>query len=172
VAPEDARNIVVFTHSLQDKLVTWAVQAFVPARARARLSWGSGVAHFAIGTGASLLPGASFWAVTRAAAWTAVFPVLRVDSADGKLRAVLFDYACHKHALTPNHFRPLRRLRGICAAYIQERFPGAAKRLFMIGCGLRRQSVSARHDGKRAPKLGATLGREVAPHFGMLRCGR
>ena len=47
VAPEDARNIVAFTHSLQDKLVDVAVQALSRLEP-ARLSWGSGVAHLAM----------------------------------------------------------------------------------------------------------------------------
>src|SRR2546426_8518145 len=47
VAPEDARNIVGYTHSLQDKLVDVAAQALSRLEP-AQLSWGSGVAHFAM----------------------------------------------------------------------------------------------------------------------------
>src|SRR2546423_1063307 len=47
VRPEDARNIVGYTRSLQDKLVDAVVQALSRLKP-ARLSWGSGVAHFAM----------------------------------------------------------------------------------------------------------------------------
>ena len=61
-------------------------------------------------------------------------PVLRVDSADGKLRAVLFDYACHNTTLTQTNFSLCGDYSGFAQAYIQERFPGA-QAMFMIGCG-------------------------------------
>ena len=44
---EDARNVVVYTRSLQDKLVEVATQALSQLEP-AQLSWGSGVAHFAM----------------------------------------------------------------------------------------------------------------------------
>ena len=47
VAPEDARNIVAYTRSLQDKLVQVATQALSRLEP-AQLSWSSGVAHFAM----------------------------------------------------------------------------------------------------------------------------
>ena len=59
-------------------------------------------------------------------------PVLRVEGADGKLRAVLFGYACHNTTLA------LYQFSGDYAGYAQHYFeadhPGAVA-LFMVGCG-------------------------------------
>ncbi len=59
-------------------------------------------------------------------------PVLRVEDADGKLRAVLFGYACHNTTLSFYEFC------GDYAGYAQEYFeaehPGVTA-LFMLGCG-------------------------------------
>lgn len=59
-------------------------------------------------------------------------PVLRVDGADGKLRAVLFGYACHNTTVA------LYQLCGDYAGYAQQYFeaahPGVVG-LFMQGCG-------------------------------------
>jgi hypothetical protein len=59
-------------------------------------------------------------------------PVLRVEGADGKLRAVLFGYACHNTTLA------LYQFSGDYAGYAQQYFeadhPGVAA-LFMLGCG-------------------------------------
>ncbi|MEQ2010359.1 MAG: neutral/alkaline non-lysosomal ceramidase N-terminal domain-containing protein [Limisphaerales bacterium] len=59
-------------------------------------------------------------------------PVLRVEGADGKLRAVLFGYACHNTTLA------LYQFSGDYAGYAQQYFeadhPGVVA-LFMLGCG-------------------------------------
>src|SRR5437667_4366575 len=86
VAPEDARNIVAFTRSLQDKLVDVAAQALSRLEP-ARLSWGSGVAHFAMNR-PEFTPRGVILGVNPRGPVDRSVPVLRVDSADGKLRAV------------------------------------------------------------------------------------
>jgi len=59
-------------------------------------------------------------------------PVLRVEGADGKMRAVLFGYACHNTTLA------LYQFSGDYAGYAQQYFeadhPGVTA-LFMLGCG-------------------------------------
>ena len=59
-------------------------------------------------------------------------PVLRVDGTDGKLRAVLFGYACHNTTLA------LYQICGDYAGFAQQYFEAAnpgATALFMQGCG-------------------------------------
>ncbi|MEO8425761.1 MAG: neutral/alkaline non-lysosomal ceramidase N-terminal domain-containing protein [Verrucomicrobiota bacterium] len=59
-------------------------------------------------------------------------PVLRVEDADGKLRAVLFGYACHNTTLA------LYQFCGDYAGYAQQYFESAnvgVTALFMQGCG-------------------------------------
>lgn len=59
-------------------------------------------------------------------------PVLKVSGDDGKLRAVLFGYACHNTTLAFNQF--CADYAGFAQQYIQEKHPEATA-LFLMGCG-------------------------------------
>jgi len=59
-------------------------------------------------------------------------PVLRVTGEDGKLRAVLFGYACHNTTLALYDWNA--DYAGYAQEYIQEAHPGAIA-LFLMGCG-------------------------------------
>lgn len=61
-------------------------------------------------------------------------PVLKVQGSDGKLRAVLFSYACHNTTLGPNFYQAHGDYSGVAQAQLEESFPGA-KALFLSGCG-------------------------------------
>jgi neutral ceramidase len=61
-------------------------------------------------------------------------PVLRVDDANGKLRAVLFGYACHNTTLTQTSYVFCGDYAGFAQQYLEEDHPGAVA-LFMTGCG-------------------------------------
>ena len=157
VAPEDARNIVAYTSSLQDKLVDVAAQALSRLEP-ARLSWGSGVAHFAMNR-REFTPRGVILGVNPRGLVDRSVPVLRVDSADGKLRAVLFDYACHNTTLTQTNFNLCGDYAGFAQSHIQEKYPGA-QAMFMIGCG-GDANPYPRGTMDNSRELGAILGREV-----------
>lgn len=59
-------------------------------------------------------------------------PVLRVDSTDGKLRAVLFGYACHNTTL--GFFQFCGDYAGYAQEYFEADHPGVTA-LFLMGCG-------------------------------------
>lgn len=59
-------------------------------------------------------------------------PVLRVDDLKGKLRAVVFGYACHNTTLSGLQLNG--DYAGFAQACLEEAHPGATA-LFMIGCG-------------------------------------
>jgi hypothetical protein len=59
-------------------------------------------------------------------------PVLRVDGEDGKLRAVLFGYACHKTSLALYKWNA--EYAGYAQEFVQANHPGTVA-LFMMGCG-------------------------------------
>jgi len=59
-------------------------------------------------------------------------PVLRVDGPDGKLRALLFGYACHNTTL--DFYQFCGDYAGFAQQYLEEAHPGVAA-MFMIGCG-------------------------------------
>ena len=59
-------------------------------------------------------------------------PVLRIDSPDGKLRAVMFGYACHCTTMSFNKF--CGDYAGFAQEYVQQAHPDATA-LFIAGCG-------------------------------------
>lgn len=59
-------------------------------------------------------------------------PVLRIDSPEGKLRAVLFGYACH--ATTLSLYDYCGDYPGFAKEYVEQRYPGTTA-LFLAGCG-------------------------------------
>jgi hypothetical protein len=59
-------------------------------------------------------------------------PVLRIDGPDGKLRAVLFGYACHNTTLSFYEF--CGDYAGYAQEYLEQARPGTTA-LFMSGCG-------------------------------------
>jgi hypothetical protein len=58
-------------------------------------------------------------------------PVLKVEGIDGKVRAILFGYACHPITLDANEFNA--DYPGYAQEYIEKDFPGAIA-MFMQGC--------------------------------------
>jgi neutral ceramidase len=59
-------------------------------------------------------------------------PVLRIDGQDGKLRAVLFGYACHNTTLSGYEF--CGDYAGFAQEYVEQAHPGTTA-MFMAGCG-------------------------------------
>lgn len=59
-------------------------------------------------------------------------PVLRVEDAKGKVRALLFGYACHNTTLALQQFSG--DYAGYAQEYLQEAHPGVTA-LFLMGCG-------------------------------------
>lgn len=59
-------------------------------------------------------------------------PVLRVDTPDGKLKAVLFGYACH--CTTLSFYQFCGDYAGFAQQYIEQAHPGTTA-LFITGCG-------------------------------------
>ncbi len=59
-------------------------------------------------------------------------PVLRVDNAEGKLKAVLFGYACHNTSV--GYLRWLGDYAGFAQQYFEADHPGVTA-MFLMGCG-------------------------------------
>jgi len=59
-------------------------------------------------------------------------PVLRIDDPEGKLRAVLFGYACH--CTTLSFYQYCGDYAGFAQEYIEQAHPGTTA-MFMAGCG-------------------------------------
>jgi len=61
-------------------------------------------------------------------------PVLRVLSADGKVRAVLFGYACHPTTVNALHYKVGTDYPGFARDWIAAAYPGCTP-VFLQGCG-------------------------------------
>jgi hypothetical protein len=127
---EQWQDIDDYTHQLQG----WMVQTIEAALADlkpARLAHGKGTARFAANRRKPTPRGIVNDLNPRGPVDHDV-PVLRIDTPDGKLRAVVFGYACHNTTLS------FARWCGDYAGYAQEdlekKYPGASA-LFWIGCG-------------------------------------
>ena len=102
-------------------------------------------------------------------------PVLRVDSPDGQLRALVFGCACHNTTLTGKHYELSGDYAGFAQQYVEGQHPGV-QAMFMIGCGgsanpYPRGTVEAARQNGRS--LGAEVCRvsaeKLAPVRGPLR---
>ena len=100
-------------------------------------------------------------------------PVLRVERADGKLRAVLFGYACHNTTLGLYQF--CGDYAGFAQQYVEEAHPGVTA-LFTIGCGADQNPYprstlewAQRHGRSLADAVEAALLPQARPIRGPLR---
>ena len=100
-------------------------------------------------------------------------PVLRVDSADGKLRAVVFGYACHCTTMSFNKF--CGDYAGFAQEYVQEAHPEVTA-FFVAGCGgdqnpyPRRELEYCQHHGRAlANGVETALSSQARPVRGPVR---
>src|SRR5205807_1739688 len=82
-------------------------------------------------------------------------PVLRVAGADGKLRAVVFGYACHNTTMTDKIMTLSGDYAGFAQAALEAEHPGATA-LFLTGC-----AGDANPEPRGTIELGQRHGREL-----------
>jgi neutral ceramidase len=127
----EAGRTIEYTRQLQDKVVDLVVQALAHMEP-ARISWGSGVVDFPMNRREFTPRGVILGVNPRGLADRSV-PVLRVDSPDGKLRAVLFQAGAHNTTLTGDNYQICGDYAGFAQAYVEEHYPGV-QAMFMLGC--------------------------------------
>ncbi|MFB3787810.1 MAG: neutral/alkaline non-lysosomal ceramidase N-terminal domain-containing protein [bacterium] len=100
-------------------------------------------------------------------------PVLRVDGADGAVKAVVFGYACHNTTL--NLYRFCGDYAGFAQIALEKKFPGAVA-LFFAGCGAdinplprRKVELAERYGEELARGAGQALAGGMKPVEGPLR---
>jgi neutral ceramidase len=129
---EDTERSHRYALKLMDQL-TQIVGDSLRGLSPAELSFGQGEADFAINRRIARLrelnPGKDFPAPT-----DHTVPVLRVTAPDGKLRAVLFAYACHNTTLTGEFYEVSGDYAGFAQAALEREHPGA-QAMFMELCG-------------------------------------
>ncbi|HXG09868.1 MAG TPA: neutral/alkaline non-lysosomal ceramidase N-terminal domain-containing protein [Gemmataceae bacterium] len=162
-----------YARTLEDKLVAVAGEA-LGALAPARLTWGSGRATFAVNRRnnkeadvprlreAGQLKGPVDHDV----------PVLAVRDPKGRLRAVVFGYACHATVLS--FYQWSGDYPGFAQEFLEKAHPGAVA-LFWAGCGgdqnplpRRRVELAEQYGRQLADAVAAVLQKEMVPIAGSL----
>jgi hypothetical protein len=128
MTPKDQAAVDAYTKDLRDKLVA-LIGAAMRDLAPARLSYGKTSAAFGIHR---RMPGGVAWGPNYAGPADHDVPVLRVDAADGRLRAVAFGYGCHPTTIGIYQFHG--DYAGSAQKWLEERNPGAVA-MFVMGCG-------------------------------------
>lgn len=156
--PEDQLKIV---HRYTEKLIirlAELAEAALADRKPARLSWGWGVALFPMNRREFTARGVIL-GVNPSGYVDRRVPVLRLDDAEGKLRAVVFGCACHCTTLTGQHYVISGDYAGFAQAHIEKQFPGV-QAMFIAGCG-GDANPYPRGQIHHVQKHGADLGAEV-----------
>ena len=130
LSPEQLRQSDAYSDRLQQQLVD-VVGAALEQLGPARLSYTHGRAGFAMNRRRPTAQGVRNSPYPDGPVDHDV-PVLRIDSPDGKLQAVLFGYACH--ATTLSFYQYCGDYPGFAQAYIEQLHPGTTA-LFIAGCG-------------------------------------
>jgi neutral ceramidase len=161
-------NIAVVPPAEQEKLIAWrpkfvdgiaaAVTAALHDLAPATLSYGEGSADFAVNRRQPTPQGIKGGVNPEGPVDHSV-PVIKVLGADGKLRAILFGYACHNTTLTAEIYQLSGDYAGFAAAELERRHP-AATAVFLELCGAD-QNPNPRGTVELGKQHGETLAAEV-----------
>jgi hypothetical protein len=157
--PADQRGrIERYTKELTDAIEHVALEALA-ARAPGRLSWGIGTVGFAANRRVLKQGKWTGFGVNPSGPTDHSLPVLRVTDPQGKVRAVLMNYACHCTTLGGEFNLVCAEWAGYACDEVERQYPGATA-LVTIGCG-----ADANPDPRRnlddARNHGATVAREA-----------
>jgi neutral ceramidase len=123
LSPEDQRKVSLYGQELTVKLVK-LIGTALGNLAPARLYTGKGSAGFAINRREKLFgPGPTDHEV----------PVLKVVGDDGRMKAILFGYACHNTTLVDNNFLISGDYAGFAQLAVEQANAGV-QAMFLMGC--------------------------------------
>lgn len=132
LGPDDRAKVDAYAQKLTESLVQVAAAALGDL-APATLEYGFGEVGFAINRRQPTPNGIKI-GVNRPGPVDHSVPVIRVRTPDGKLRAVLFGYACHNTTLTGEFYEISGDYAGYAQAALEAAHPGATA-LFIMLCG-------------------------------------
>jgi neutral ceramidase len=157
LSPEEQQTVDEYSRELTDKLVA-VIGAAINDLAPANLSFGNGTVNFAMNRRENNAKTLKAGAPLKGPIDHDV-PVLKVTAPDGKLRAVLFGYACHNTTLTGEFYQVSGDYAGFAQIALEQANPGATA-LFMMLCGAD-QNPNPRSTLDYAKQHGADLATEV-----------
>ncbi len=155
---ENSRRIEEYGQKLVDSLVS-VIGAALGDLKPAVLSYGAGRATFGINRREPTPKGFRI-GVNPSGPTDPEVPVLKVTTPDGKLRAILFGYACHNTTLTGEFFKISGDYAGFAQYEIEKAHDGATA-MFLQLCG-GDQNPHPRSTQELAEQHGKTLAAEVS----------
>ena len=158
LSEEDDRRVQEYSQKLTDDLVT-VIGGALSDLAPARLDFGRGSVGFGSNRRQRTPQGVKI-GTAGAGPVDHEVPVLRVSSPDGKLRAVLFGYACHNTTLTGEFYQISGDYAGFAQSELEKAHPGATA-LFLMLCGAD-QNPQPRSSLPLAEQHGKSLATEVS----------
>jgi hypothetical protein len=173
LSPQETAVIQRHTDKIREQVFEAASEALGKLQP-ARLSFGQGKAGFAMNRRIFSPTGVRFGANPDGLVDDSV-PVLRAETAEGEVRAVLFGYACHGTTLGGEYNQVGGDWPGYAQKYLEEAYPGATA-LFITGCGgdadpypRRKTAYVAEHGLEMAGAVAAVFSRGMSPIRGALR---
>lgn len=156
--PPHREALAAYRQTLQQKLLD-VIGAALADLAPAELAFAHGEARFGVNR-RQFTPAGVVIGVNPDGPVDPRVPVLRVTSPSGKVRALLFGYACHNTTLTAEFYQLSGDYAGFAQAELEKEFPGAVA-LFVQLCG-GDQNPNPRSKLEYAEQHGRTLAAEVA----------
>ena len=157
LSPEERQVVDEYANKLIENLVS-VIGAALKDMTPANLSFGNGRATFGINRRQATPQGVKIGENSKGPTDPDV-PVLKVTGAEGKLRAVLFGYACHNTTLTGQFYKMSGDYAGFAQSAIEKANPGATA-MFVMLCGAD-QNPNPRSKLELAERHGETLAAEV-----------
>lgn len=155
--PGEREKLADYHRQLADALVTVIGKA-IGGLAPAIVEYGEGSAAFAVNRRQPTPSGVKLGVNPDGPVDHAV-PVLKIADAGGKIRAILFGYACHNTTLTAEIYQLSGDYAGFAAEALENLHPGASA-LFLMLCG-GDQNPNPRGTVELARQHGDTLAHEV-----------
>lgn len=157
LTPAERETLEKYARRLADEIVS-LVGAALADLAPASLSGGRGSVGFAINRRQPAPSGVQIGVHPQGPVDHDV-PVLKVTGSDGKIRAVVFGYACHNTTLGGDWYKINGDYAGFAQIEVEKALPGATA-MFMILCGAD-QNPAPRGTLDLAEKHGKSLANEV-----------
>lgn len=172
-APDDKQKLIDYQRRFVDALVS-AIGAAIAGLAPASIEYGEGSATFGVNRREPTPNGMKIGVNPNGPVDRSV-PVLKITGADGKVRAVLFGYACHNTTLTQDTYQLSGDYAGIAALELEQRHPGSTA-LFLMLCGADQNpnprgtpDLARKHASALAAEVDRVLGGTLTPLSGPVR---
>jgi hypothetical protein len=157
LGPKDERAAIEYGRKLSDQLFS-VIDMALSDLAPARVCYGEGTVDFAVNRRERTPEGVRI-GINPVGPVDPRVPVLRIQSETGRLRAVVFGYACHNTASASDSYRLNGDYAGFAQIELETRHPGAAA-MFLMLCG-GDQNPNPRGSIEVAASLGRRLAAEV-----------